>query len=456
MFMEYLIYFVLVLVGLAWNELFLYFLFGIMSLYVLTKEKCELSTKFLVICIFSVILPDNYIPEFCFILYFVIKIFIDRIIINSKYLIILFFFLFITFLSIILNSVPIINSIFSFVTFFPLFIFLFLINRRKNKLSFNYTQYIDKVFFIEFISVPINFILFSNILGDDWSKGTFGIGGGQQAQLFIIAIYMYIYYLHQYIYKKKSKKSIIKAILSLIIAISTNSWLLLGTFILSSILIYLGTLTRKKIIIISLIILFIPLSMNVALNILPDSILLTVNRIITDADYLDYRFHKITTYKETFIEIPRSDLSFALIGNGLGYYNSRAALICTGEYVDFYSKLFRTSISQYTNDFIYDYVKLAHKYGDSDYGSVLARPYSSIMALMGECGYLGLMLLILLFYYFLKKKNLFIKYLIITWLCFCLVENYFEYPKVLIILYGSVLAISQFHMTTIAKNNNDQ
>ena len=60
---------------------------------------------------------------------------------------------------------------------------------------------------------------------------------------------------------------------------------------------------------------------------------------------------------------------------------------------------------------------------------------------MGECGYLGCILFIWLIVEMLKGKKAGIKTLIITWLSFCLMENYFEYPKVILVLYVCILSM---------------
>ena len=89
----------------------------------------------------------------------------------------------------------------------------------------------------------------------------------------------------------------------------------------------------------------------------------------------------------------------------LGNYNSRGALICTGQYVDLYNKFFEPSISEYTQEYIMDYLSFDYHGVTADHESVLARPYASLMALMGELGYLGIITFVLLIFFLCKKKN---------------------------------------------------
>lgn len=434
----------LIFIGLKWNIYVIYILFMLIGIKIILKKNVLLSDKLLILCIYSVILPDNYSTEFLFILYFVLIVINSNLRIKqTKYNIVLFGLISLSAVSSVFNFVPVPNIIFSIMSFAPFIIFLCLIGNSYKKPNINISEHIDKVFFIELISVPINFICYYGIRGDDWSTGTFGTGGGEQAQLFIIAAFFAIYYFYSFINYGRKRKNLLKSILSIIILFSTNSWTLLFVFVIGMGLSYLININAQKVILFLTIILFTPCIIFFAIKIMPDSVVVPITNIINDREYFDYRFHKAVVYGETFFEIPLNDFKFALIGNGVGNYNSRAALICTGEYVDFYNKLFEPSISEYTKEYIFDYVKLAHDFGGSDYGSVIARPYSSIMALMGECGYLGLFIFIILLKILLDQKSIAIKKLIVIWLAFCMVENYFEYSKILLMLYICVITIEK-------------
>ena len=222
---------------------------------------------------------------------------------------------------------------------------------------------------------------------------------------------------------------------------STNCWTLSVFFALGIGLACLLSLTPKRLIIVMFGICIGPLALYLVLKFAPGSISYPLKRILTDVSYFNYRFYKAVVYKITFFELPVKDILFGLFGNGVGYYASRAALICTGFYVDFYNNFFSPSISTYTRTYILDYLQYAAADGSSDFGSVLARPYSSMLSLIGECGYIGLIVFLLLLKGLMRNKGFGVKLLLCVWLSFCFVECYFEYAKVLAMLYFCLLLV---------------
>lgn len=449
--LSYLFYFAALAVGLYWNNKIIYVLFAVLAFQELIKNKKSARDKLFAITVYSIILPDNYSTELFFLLYFAFALMSgDRLRIRkNKYTLFTALFLASAFLSTVINAVPGINILFSIFSFLPFIIFLVMVNNPERYYAQSIAMCIDKIFAIEAIATVINFVLYRPQIWDDWSCGTFKRSGGQQAQLFVIAAYLCIYYYYQFLYNKRDKKNFIKSVIAFVMLLSTDCWMLLLLLVIGIGISYITTLNVKKVVLIMAVIAILPGAAKVAYSVLPDRIMVTINKLITDDSYFKYRFHKAVVYKETFVDIPFQDIKFALLGKGVGYYNSRAALICTGQYVDFYSNYFEPSMSKYTRDYILDYVTLAHSNGGSDYGSVLARPYSSIMALMGECGYLGCILFALAMAALLKNKNLLIKCLIIIWLCFCMAESYFEYTKVLLMLYACLLSMQQVQKITL-------
>ncbi len=434
--MMFLIIPIMVFAALKWNISIMYILFLIMSIERVSKSRMNICDTLLILSIYSVILPDNYMSEFFMIVYFIFFVFQHGFKIKKNmYTYFMFALFLLVFISTVLDFRGITNLLFSFVSFMPLFIVLFLINNKKfNELSFiKFIKDFDKVFIVEIISVPINYVLYHGISGDDWSRGTFG-GSGEQAQLFVIFSLMSVMYYHMYTKYGKKRSWLSKYILCVLGMVSTNSWTLFIIYVIGLCCFYLTKLNSKTIFRGILIVSFIIIFGEGVVEKLPDHVSMPLKKILTDNNYLNYRFHKLSVYGETFIEIPSKDLKFALIGEGIGNYNSRAALICTGQYVEFYNKLFIPSMSEYTEEYIYDYVKLAYQNGGSDFGSVLARPYSSVLALMGECGILGIVLFISMLITYLKNKKSSTKKVVIVWLAFCFVENYFEYPKILLLL----------------------
>lgn len=437
--LKYFLCIIFTIAGLAINKYFIYGLFAILSVPILLGKKCKTDEKALALCILSVILPDNYIPELFFIIYFCLILINQKAKVRrTKYFFVLLCFVFTSITTTLLNYVGFSNVLLSFVSFAPFIAFLILINQEIYTYNFESLRTVDVVLFIETVSVPINYVLRHGIYNDDWSCGTFLGGSGQQAQLFAVASFLAIYYLYKYI-SNRNKADIWKSFCGLFIMISTNCWTLLVFLLIGIGITYVLNLNTKRILLIMIAIALIPLAFNFAITVLPEHIVSPVIKILSSSEYLEYRVHKLVTYRETFVEIPQRDILFGLFGNGVGNYNSRAALMCTGEYVDFYEDIFTRSISDYTQTYILPYLKLAKDYGETDYGSVIARPYSSIMAMMGETGYIGLFLFTLLIYQLKKRKKIQSKLLIFIWLSFCLIENYFEYSKVLIVLFACIV-----------------
>lgn len=442
---KYLIYILFISAGVFLDNriTYLFFVFLIIEEF---YKSLKFNTKFfLIISLYSIILPDNYITEFLFVLYFVVGIVLNNRnwVKRNLFIVLLWILIFIGLISTVINFVPVVNIIFSVIALLPLFIFFLLVGNEKEESYIDLKQYIDKILFIEAFATIFNFVINLRNMTDDWSCGTFGNTGGQQAQLFVIMAYFIIYYLTYYNINIYNSKMIGRLIVAGSILVSTNCWALLVMFLFGLTLGYIITLNRKKIICIVLLIVLLPFIAYPVYFVLPAKVTYVVKRILSEPEYLNYRFHKAKVYKDTFFIIPSKDLKFLLFGNGLGYYNSRGALICTGKYIGFYNKLFNPSISIYTDRYIMDYLELAYYHGGSDYGSILARPYSSILALMGEFGYLGLLVFACLIIEILKRKNTGFKTLIILWLSFCIMENYFEYPKVIYLLYVCSLSMKK-------------
>lgn len=433
--------------GLLIDNRIFYVYFIVLLAGKILKEKKINTEFFLQAAVYSIILPDNYVPEVMFLLYFIVYFISTKgyIVKCTSYLYRLLAFILITIISSFVNFVPFINIGFAVVTFFPVFAFLWMsndLNEIKNLLRIeNVEKTLNRVLQIELLATIVNFFFFNKNNNDDWSKGTF-IGNGEQAQLFVVSSFLVIYYFYRFNQNRKEKSFLYKMICALVIVISTNSWLLLLLLLLGIVFSYIFTLKIKRIIVIVVMVLFLPVIWNSTVHILPQSVTTPVIRMMSDSEFLEYRFHKLATYKETFSNIASEDIKYALIGNGIGNYNSRAALICTGSYVDFYNDYFDSSMSEYTEKYIYNDLLLSKNQGSTDYGSILARPYSSVMALMGETGYIGIFCFILVIIALLRGKRIESRMLILAWLAYSLGENYFEYPKVIIMLYVCLVMIN--------------
>ena len=441
--MRFIIYGLLLLLALYKDIRVIYLLFVFILFKEFHKKKKLTKDILLAAAIYSVILPDNYSTELFLILFFLGNLFFSKVKISfsrDRYTLFTAIFIALALFTTIIHGVPIINVFFSVISFIPFLIFLFTVRDVKGIEYKNIIKYLNEVFWIETLATVINFVFFYRLKIDDWSSGTFSKSGGQQAQLFIIAAYMTFFYIALY-KKNKDNKQLLKSIIMAIVAFSTNCWTLLLMLVLGIFITYITSLEKKRIAILVIAIIMIPGFIRVSEKILPDKITNTINRMLSDQEYFRYRFYKVQVYEDTFVNIPREDLDFLLIGNGVGYYNSRAALICTGRYVEFYEKYFKPSMSEYTKQYIYGYLSLGFESGGSDYGSILARPYSAILALMGECGYLGCILFLFIIISLTRNRNIMFRMIINIWLSVCLMENYFEYSKIIIVLLACAIVI---------------
>lgn len=440
MLLSYFMYAILTLLSIIIDIRIVYIIFMILALGVVLKKR-KFSEMIIVIAIYSLIVPDNYLTEALFVMYFIIK-FAEssngkerQIVKLQRYHIIYLVFAVWILFSSLINVVSGVQIFFSIISFLPFTLFLFNAYGEKNNILMDIKPYIDKVLFVEVVATCANFVKYMGTEKDDWSTGTFGIEGGQLAQLFIVMAYMVIYYVSYYKGNWRKSGMLIRVCSASTILITTHCWTMLGVMFIGIALWLLYTLNYKKFLVLLITIALVPIGLPAAKSVLPAKIVSSVTRAFSDVSFFRYRFHKLQVYEETFVEIPSKDYCFCVFGNGIGNYCSRAALICTGQYVDFYNRFFPPNISKYTDKYIMDYLSYANAAGGSDYGSVVARPYSSILALMGESGYVGCLLFLLLMLSLLKRKMSWKKLIIIIWLAFCLVENYFEYPKITLFLF---------------------
>lgn len=309
------------------------------------------------------------------------------------------------------NSVPLVNVAFSIITFAPLIIFLILLSSLEHINIKVDERQLDEILFIESVATAFNFIKFRGVATDAWSCGTFDDRGGEQAQLFVIIALLFFVYFEKY-KGTGNRRTLYKCVICFLIVVSTFSWFLLVAFGLTFIYCLYGpkTLgrmkTRKMQYTKFAMIIIIPALVVILYYISPQFIKNSIGRLLSDFSYLKYRFYKAIVYKITFIDIPVKNIQFFFLGNGLGYYCSRAALICTGMYIGFYGRIFSPSISHYTNQYLMNNIIMAHDFPGSDYGSVLARPYSSILSIMGETGAIGVIMFLCWYITVVPRKKM--------------------------------------------------
>lgn len=381
------------------------------------------------IIILSLIIPNNYFIIFITLLLFILLCIKKNATIKKIIPIILFLVI-----NIIINKVRLINAAFGFLYVLPPFLLYFYFKEYENEIyemRYKIVDLVEPIFLLELFAIILyvifNFSLVVEANANDWLVGTFG---KNQGNIFLFYIsFCLLLFLNRY-KKDKNKKNLLFAIISIFIIILTNSVSLTLMFLGSYFIISFFTLKKmKKIVSIfsaALIgILFVLIS--------PDWINNYIIKL-TNYDYLYKNVPKIQVYQDTFYYIPKDNFKYFIFGNGIGQYSSRAALTCTGKYVDAYNKLFKPSISQYTNDYILNrYVK----YNIIEHYGTLYSPFSSILTLQGEFGLIGVALFIILIVLALKNSGMYSKIMILFFTFSCFIENYLEFQKII----GIVLLI---------------
>lgn len=426
------------------NKNIIFFLF----LYYLFFENgrlLKLCISRIIYCgaLYCMMLPNNYLPFAWFTILFIYIFMYKKNIIHSLGVnsIIISVIIIQVIFSAIINATPLINFVFAIICYMPLVYFFVLSSSTSNIDLKMYRKYFDRLLMTETVATIFNFIVYlfaNNALWDAWSCGTFGVA--DQAQFFVIIGFLFFVYYSIYT-KTREQRALFSCAICLIIMLSTYNWSLVVVFIVG----FLGYIftegwdvrsntirgVKRKIAVVIGVILVLAILFVIA----PPFVINTISYFFSgDNAYFNYRFYKVVVYKMTFFDIPRQDYIFLLFGNGIGYFCSRAALICTGSYVDFYSTFFAPSMSNYTHTYLYFNIMMAYQDPTSSYGSVLARPYSSILALMGEGGITLLILFFACLFAIMKKYNNIVWPITIFWIGVSFVENYFEYPKVLLML----------------------
>lgn len=342
--------------------------------------------------------------------------------------------------STIINGVPVVNILFSILFFLTIILSIFMLNSPKLlEVSCNIGEAIDKVYDIEIVAVLLGFIhcLIRGKFGDDWAVGT--LGSAQQVQVFLIAFIGGIIECAKIENNKSVKgKKNMRLLAMMLVVIATNCWsqllvsvLVLGVFWL---------LQRDKKVLVRIVVFTICLVciFPFVINMIPRGITSQITNMIGSKEYREYRFPKLGIYYKTYVEIPSEDALFLLLGNGVGNYASRAALTCTGYYISGYSTMFEASMSDYTEKYILPALIKSYYNSGGDSGSVLARPYSSFIALMGELGITGLVLVFLIVKEIMKKQDKYGRGILLLWLASCFLENYFEYAKIIVLVMLSM------------------
>lgn len=380
------------------------------------------------IIIASIIIPNNYIILGITIIFYLLT--IKRKTSVNKFALILLFTMII---NIIINFNGITNVFFGLLYLLPNFIIFSFLEKNKEEMEECNDELVKLVKNITWLQIlSIAFYVIGNLStllqggnANDWLTGTFGY---HQGNIFLYYMIFSLLVLKKSYDKTKSKSDIIYIIMIILLSVLTNSIALILLFMFSYFtIVFINSNIKKKI-----------MNLIVFICVLIVFLLFTPPWIkgyiikLTDFEYFSKTVAKFQVYQDTFVNIPKEDIKFFIIGNGMGGYSSRAALTCTGRYVDFYNKFFEPSITQYTSDYILNrYIKYNLQQGQG----TLYSPFSSILSVQGEYGIIGTILILILVYKMMRKSNMYSKIFILFFFLSCFIENYIEFEKVMALMF---------------------
>lgn len=398
------------------------------------KNKHDDLIEFLcIIAVYSAIMPDNYTiigVSFIMLIIYFIQFLKNRNKVNYSLIFVLIIFI----ANIAMSGTKAVNILFYIIFNFTFIIYYLIFKSRKDddKFKAEIARHSNNIIIIETLTTVFRVILQFNIvrvsLGSDWSTGTLGVSQGNI--LMFIFTFNTIRYIEEY-QKSKSKKLIILIILSVLVILSTAS-IANNLVLLIAIIIY--TLFNYKINMKTRIVyvMFTIISIFVFYSISPEWVKGDIKNL-TDVNYIQTRIKKVNSYNEVFINIPKNNTGFLLFGNGAGYYSSRAALTCTGKYIEGYNKFFTSSISEYTYTNVYRNI-IAEEYNRG----VEEAPYSTIISIMGEFGVIGLIAFFIFFLKVLKQVKQEKRLIIIFFIGMCFIDNWIEFAKVVFFLWFTI------------------
>lgn len=397
------------------------------------------------IIMMSIVIPSNYIIIAIISIFSLI--YWKRILNCIDYRILGFIAVFFI-INISVNKVAPLNAFFGLFYLVPVLLIFFLLKANKQNLSTRQkiVPLVRALVFYELVATAILAlseieVLLSGVSANDWITGTFGY---HQGNIFLYFMLFALLILKKDYDETKNAQDIVYIIIAAILAIMTNSMSLIIMFIFAYFLImFLKASAREKYRVAIVLIMAITLFLLLTPAWIKSYIIKLAN-----PTYFSKNVAKVQVYEDTFIHLPNKDLKFAIIGNGVGQYSSRAALTCTGKYIDSYNKIFPISVSDYTTERIlkrYEYYNLQLGHG------TLYSPFSTILSIQGEYGIIGIILFTCLIVYLMRKQNPYTKIFILFFFLSCFIENYLEFTKVMTMVF-SIYFLNQSTKRTARKN----
>lgn len=416
----------------VFNISYLYYaVFGLAFIVnIASYKKDKKILNLIMILLYSIIIPNNYLIYLSLLLIFIALFKVKQNTDQKRKNILIGLFLVYLAINIVFHPIMPTNLFFSFFYFLPLMICAFEFKKikigeeDKNRIL----DFCRKALILQLISVIFKFIvkfrIVTSAIDFDWVSGTFGEFQGNI--FFFFCIFCFILFYSEFL---KKKKDLFYMIIAGILAILTGSIafiIIFGLLFLAWNLFQHKVKLQTKILAVFCLILF----GIVFITVTPEWIKHYMVRLYQISDKSVF-ISKIKDYENVFITIPNNDVKFNMIGSGVGQYASRSALTCTGIYIDSYSKMFRPSISPYTQNYIYR--KLVNVY--QNHLGTMDTPFSQIISIKGELGIIGLIFLLIFFYYLWKNAPNYSKIYVLFFIASCLLENYLEFAKVVSLLY---------------------
>lgn len=379
--------------------------------------------------VYSIIIPSNYIILLVVLIVAICKLPSYKLKTRSKNLIIIGLFVGYFLINIIINGLMPINTLFYLLYFSPLVINAFAFKRMHlDSLSYERVIVLIKsVLKIQGIGIVTKLIFdfktVTSMIDFDWVTGTFGEYQGNV--FFFFCAYCFILFLERYL---KQKKDIKYLFITSGYMIMTGSIALIVLFAVSVgiyCILSLEVKAKTKFKLFA----FMGVAICFFLLVTPAWIKAYMVKMY-QADDKSIYISKIADFENVFFN-PNNSLGFELFGAGIGQYASRAALTCTGLYIDSYNIMFSPSMSKYTQKYIYN--KLVYVY-EHRLG-IVDTPFSQYISIKGELGLIGLVFLIIYFARLLKDNRRASKVFIIFVILSCFTENYLEFGKIATLLY---------------------
>lgn len=410
---------------------YLFYLAFLYAFYICIKKYGKTNNEYYLIelIIYSIIIPNNYIVLISLIVILTIR--LRSTIKFSKLINTFLTLIFIAYLILntFINRVSTINFLCYIAYVAPIPICAVIFGQFKYEFTENekLISLLKQILIIQGIGViselifNINTIL--SMIDFDWVTGTFGEFQGNI--FFFFCAFCFIVFLNRYMIYRKDLKYLIA---SGILMIMTGSIALIVLFAISVTIYFFMSLNIKPKTRIKIVALLGIASIFFIL-VTPAWIKNYMVKMVTAEDKSIY-ISKIDDFENVFLN-PNNPLEFELFGAGIGEYSSRAALTCTGIYVDSYNSLFKPSMSEYTRKYIYNKLLWVYEYKLG----IVDTPFSQYISVKGELGVVGIVFLILYFLNILKKNKKWSRIYIIFIILACFTENYMEFAKITSLLY---------------------